>query len=144
MEELFANSSVSTQKKAFKIKKAADLASATLDGYRAVLSTYAQTPGGPVLKGIAAGVAGGFAALQISKISQSKFGGSESSFGGSDFSGSIPSPTESRAPQFNIVGQGGVGQAQFLEQKPMQAYVVSGEVTSQQALDRNRLRNATL
>lgn len=144
VEELFANSSVSTQKKAFKVKKAADLASATLDGYRAVLSTYAQTPGGPVLKGIAAGVAGGFAALQISKISQSKFGGSESSFGGSDFSGSIPSPTESRAPQFNIVGQGGVGQAQFLEQKPMQAYVVSGEVTSQQALDRNRLRNATL
>ena len=144
VEELFANSSVSTQKKAFKIKKAADLASATLDGYRAVLSTYAQTPGGPVLKGIAAGVAGGFAALQISKISQSKFGGSESSFGGSDFSGSIPSPTEPRAPQFNIVGQGGVGQAQFLEQKPMQAYVVSGEVTSQQALDRNRLRNATL
>ena len=145
IEELFANKSIATQKRAFKVKKAADLASATLDGYRAVLSTYAQTPGGPVLKGIAAGVAGGFAALQIAKISQSKFNGGEATGGGSDFGGgSVNAPSESRAPQFNIVGQGGVGQAQFLEQKPVQAFVVSGEVTSQQALDRNRLRNATL
>jgi len=145
IEELFANKSIATQKRAFKVKKAADLASATLDGYRAVLSTYAQTPGGPVLKGIAAGVAGGFAALQIAKISQSKFNGGEATGGGSDFGGgSVTAPSESRTPQFNIVGQGGVGQAQFLEQKPVQAFVVSGEVTSQQALDRNRLRNATL
>ena len=145
IEELFANKSIATQKRAFKVKKAADLASATLDGYRAVLSTYAQTPGGPVLKGIAAGVAGGFAALQIAKISQSKFNGGEATGGGSDFGGgSVTAPSESRTPQFNIVGQGGVGQAQFLDQKPVQAFVVSGEVTSQQALDRNRLRNATL
>ena len=31
-----------------------------------------------------------------------------------------------------------------LQQQPLQAYVVSGEVTSAQALDRNRMKNATL
>jgi hypothetical protein len=48
------------------------------------------------------------------------------------------------APQFNVVGQSGVNQLASLNQQPIQAYVVSGQVTSQQALDRNRLANATL
>jgi len=48
------------------------------------------------------------------------------------------------APQFNVVGQSGVNQLASLNQQPIQAYVVSGQVTSQQALDRNRLENATL
>jgi hypothetical protein len=48
------------------------------------------------------------------------------------------------APQFNVVGQSGVNQLASLNQQPVQAYVVSGQVTSQQALDRNRLANATL
>ena len=52
-------------------------------------------------------------------------------------------PTMS-APQFNVVGQSGVNQLASLGQQPIQAYVVSGQVTSQQALDRNRLANATL
>jgi hypothetical protein len=48
------------------------------------------------------------------------------------------------APQFNVVGQSGLNQLASLNQQPIQAYVVSGQVTSQQALDRNRLANATL
>jgi hypothetical protein len=48
------------------------------------------------------------------------------------------------APQFNVVGQSGVNQLASLGQQPIQAYVVSGQVTSQQSLDRNRLANATL
>jgi len=31
-----------------------------------------------------------------------------------------------------------------LQQQPVQAFVVSGEVTTSQALDRNRVQNATL
>jgi hypothetical protein len=48
------------------------------------------------------------------------------------------------APQFNVVGQSGLNQLASLNQQPVQAYVVSGQVTSQQSLDRNRLENATL
>lgn len=141
--DAFAGDDVKRQKKAFQIKKVADIASATVDGYRAVLSTYAQTPGGPVLKGIAAGIAGGFASLQIANIAKQQFEG-----GGGD----IQEPTdtggagggEAVAPSFNVVGDSGINQIAQLQQTPVQAFVVSGEVTTSQALDRNRVQNATL
>jgi hypothetical protein len=49
-----------------------------------------------------------------------------------------------QAPKFNIVGNSGINQLAQLQQTPVQAYVVSGEVTSAQSLDRNRVQNATL
>jgi len=50
------------------------------------------------------------------------------------------------APQFNVVGNTGVNQlAQTLgSQQPIQAFVVANQVTSQQALDRNILNNASI
>jgi hypothetical protein len=51
------------------------------------------------------------------------------------------------APQFNVVGNSGVNQiAQTLgrEQPPVQAYVVSNNVTTAQSLDRNIINNATI
>ena len=53
----------------------------------------------------------------------------------------------SSAPQFNVVGNAGVNQiASTLnkEQPPLQAYVVGNKVTTQQALDRNIVDNASL
>jgi hypothetical protein len=47
-------------------------------------------------------------------------------------------------PQFNTVGNNGINQLAQLQQQPTQAYVVSGQVTSQQALDRNRAQNSSL
>jgi hypothetical protein len=47
-------------------------------------------------------------------------------------------------PQFNTVGNNGINQLAQLQQQPTQAYVVSGQVTSQQALDRNRQQNSSL
>jgi len=142
--EAFAGEDEKRQKKAFQIKKVADIASATVDGYRAVLSTYAQTPGGPVLKGIAAGIAGSFAALQIANIAKQQFQG-----GGDGADVAVSADTgggEAATPQFNVVGDSGINQiAQLqLQQQPVQAFVVSGEVTTSQALDRNRVQNATL
>lgn len=80
--DLFADRSSKAAEVAFNVNKAANIAQATMDGYKAVLSTYANAPGGPVLKGIQAGIAGGFAALQIANIAKSKFnaGGTASSF----------------------------------------------------------------
>ena len=49
-----------------------------------------------------------------------------------------------QAPSFNVVGNSGINQLAQLQQQPMQAYVVSGSVTTAQSLDRNRIENATL
>jgi hypothetical protein len=48
------------------------------------------------------------------------------------------------SPNFNVVGNSGLNQLGQLQQKPMKAYVVSGDMTTAQALDRNRIENATL
>jgi len=68
--------------------------------------------------------------------------------GGSASSGSTggDSPTAPPAPQFNVVGNTGVNQlAQTLgSQQPVQAYVVANQVTTQQALDRNIVSNASI
>ncbi len=48
------------------------------------------------------------------------------------------------SPNFNVVGNSGVNQLAQLQQQPVQAYVVSGSVTTAQSLDRNRIENATL
>lgn len=68
--------------------------------------------------------------------------------GGSPSGGTPPSGGSGggsvQAPNFNVVGNSGMNQLAQIQQQPIQAYVVSGEVTSAQALDRNRIKNATL
>lgn len=68
--------------------------------------------------------------------------------------GTPPSPTGigggtttgggGQSPSFNVVGNSGINQLAQLQQQPVQAYVVSGQVTTAQSLDRNRVENATL
>jgi hypothetical protein len=48
------------------------------------------------------------------------------------------------APNFNVVGNNGLNQLAQLQQQPIKAYVVGSEVSTQQALDRNRIKNGTL
>lgn len=135
----------SRQKKAFQLRKAANIASATIDGYKAVLSTYADTPGGPVIKGVAAAIAGAFALLQISNIAKSDFKSSATSSASSSPSGGGAGGTSSViTPNFNIVGNAqATNPLAGLGNQPIQAYVVSGEVTTAQNLDRNRINYAT-
>jgi hypothetical protein len=129
------------QRAAFRIRKASNLAQASIDGTKAVLSAFADTPGGVVFKTIAATIAGGFAALKIAQIAKSKF---ESPSLNPDSGGGGSDAATSMVAQFNTVGSSGINQLAQLQQQPVQAYVVSGEVTSAQALDRNRVQNATL
>lgn len=134
------------QKKAFQLRKAANIASATIDGYKAVLSTYADTPGGPVIKSVAAAIAGAFALLQISNIAKSQFEASSSSSMSSSPSGGSSGASASNVitPNFNIVGNAqATNPLSGLGNQPIQAYVVSGEVTTAQNLDRNRINYAT-
>jgi hypothetical protein len=148
--QMGAGKSEKDQRRAFKAQKAFNLASAVVNTYLAV--TGALTAGGNPLKlatgaqFVEAGIAGAMGALQIAKIAKTQFEGgasADTSGGGGGGGGGVTAPTMS-APQFNVVGQSGVNQLASLGQQPIQAYVVSGQVTSQQALDRNRLANATL
>jgi hypothetical protein len=61
------------KRKNFRTEKALNIVGATIDGARAVLSAFANTTGGIVIKSIAAGLAGIFAATQIALIARQEF-----------------------------------------------------------------------
>lgn len=146
--ELFGKKGEKQARNAFKIQKAANIASATIQTYQSAAGAYASQflplpdPSSPARGQIAAGMAVAGGLVRVAKIASQKFEGGGSAGGGGGGGGATV-PTMS-APQFNVVGQSGVNQLASLNQQPIQAYVVSGQVTSQQALDRNRLANATL
>jgi hypothetical protein len=146
--DAFGGKDEASQKKAFKIKKAASIASAMIDTYKGATSAYADTPGGPILKTIAAGIALASGLAKVKAISSTKFeggGGSSAGSGGSSSGGgSAPSLPASSPAQFNIVGNSGTNQLNGVEGGVMKAYVVSGEVTSAQSLERNKITTATL
>lgn len=143
--ELFAGKSKKQQEKAFKIQKAANIASATIDTYKGAVSVFAQTPGGLLIKSLAAAGAVTAGLANVKKIASQKFdgGGNPSDEGSRPNIPNLSTP-QSVQPSFNIVGDSGVNELEALKSQPSKAYVVSGEVTTQQALDRNRQRNATL
>jgi hypothetical protein len=140
---LFAGKNKKAMKTAFIIQKASNIAQTTIDTYTSAMSAYKSALAVPVIGvGLAPIAAAGAVAVGLSnirKIASQQFegGGTPSA----DTGGTAPNMS---APQFNVVGQSGVNQLASLNQQPIQAYVVSGQVTSQQALDRNRLANATL
>jgi hypothetical protein len=148
--ELFGRQNEKRAKIAFQVDKAAKLASATISGIEGTINAYKTAQGSPytaIFPGypvVQAGLAAAFAATNIAKIAQAKFGGSTSQGGGGNSGGSSGGGGATMTPQFNVVGNNGINQLAQLQQQPIQAYVVSGEVTSAQALDRNRVQNATL
>lgn len=134
-------------KKAFELNKKFQIASTLISTFAAARDAYKSQflppdISSPVRGGIAAGIATAGGLVAVKKIMSTQFQGTAIPSGGGG-GGGATAPTMS-APQFNVVGQSGVNQLASLNQQPIQAYVVSGQVTSQQALDRNRLANATL
>lgn len=140
LAELFAGKSEKQQKRAFQVQKAVNIANAVIDTYKAANTALASSP--PPFNYIAMAAAITAGLVNVKKIASQQFQSSSSSSGG----GGTPSAPEvaQAAPQFNTIGSSGINQLAQLQQQPVQAYVVSGEVTSAQALDRNRIQNATL
>jgi hypothetical protein len=138
----FAGKSEKSQRRAFNIQKAAGIASATIDTYKSAQAAFASA-GNPILGAVFAAIAVAAGIANIAKISKTKFEG-----GGGAGSVSTPSSTAAASsittPEFNIVGGNTANQLAGLGQQPVQAYVVSNEVTTAQSLDRNRVQNATL
>jgi hypothetical protein len=134
-------------RKQFQIQKAFNLGAAITNTAMAV--TGALTAGGNPIKlatgqqFVEAAIAATIGAANIIKIANSKFGGGGSSSSGGGGGSNAPASSPMTA-NFNTIGSSGINQLAQLQQTPTQAYVVSGEVTSAQALDRNRVQNATL
>lgn len=130
--------------------KAAAIAAATIETYQSAVSSYNSLSGipvvGPALGAVAAGVAVASGIANVKKIlsvKTPKGGGG----GGVPGGGSPVATPASPQAQFNIVGQSSNNQlAQTIagaQQQPVQAFVVAGEVSTQQALDRNKIQNST-
>ena len=128
-------------------QKAIGVAQAIIDTYIGANKAIAQ--GGIVGTIAAVGIiASGLANVQnilttkIPKPEPSNIGG------GGSRSISSPAPAAApQAPQFNVIGGGATNQLAGLladQNKPVKAYVVSSEVSSGQALDRNIVESATL
>jgi hypothetical protein len=146
LADTFGQKNEESARRAFKVSKAANLAQALISTYTAV--TAALTAGGNPIKlatgaqFIDAGVALASGLASVAKIAKTKFeGGGDTGGGGINLS---PASGGTQSPSFNVVGNSGVNQLAQLQQTPIQAYVVSGQVTTAQSLDRNRVENATL
>ena len=130
-----------------EIGKAAAVASATISGIEGVQNAYTTAQKSPITAFfpaypiVQAGLAAAFSAKQIQTILSTQkptVGG-----GGGGSAPSTPAP-----PSFNVVGAAPENQlAETIgqqEQKPVKAFVVSQEVSSQQALDRNIESSASI
>jgi len=146
---LFTAKNDKDARRQFQINKALSLSSAIVNtalGVTSALATVNPLPGGNLIQ---AGFAGAAGAVSIAKIAGTQYGGFSGGGGGGEGGGgggdkSTPTPTAPQsAPNFNLVGATGLNQLDMLG-KPIQAFVVGGEVTTYQELERNRLRNATL
>jgi hypothetical protein len=131
-----------------KIGKAAAIAQTVVSGIQGVQNAYTTAQKSPITAlfpaypYVQAGLAGVFSAIQIAKMKSASASGSSGGGGG----GGGAAPSIPAAPQFNVVGNTGVNQlAQTLgSQQPVQAFVVANQVTSQQSMDRNIIKNASL
>jgi hypothetical protein len=140
LAELFAGKSEKQQKKAFQVQKAVNIANAVIDTYKAANTALASSP--PPFNYIAMAAAITAGLINVKKIASQQFQSSSSSGGGGG--SNAPTGAAPMTANFNTIGSSGINQLAQLQQTPTQAYVVSGEVTSAQALDRNRVQNATL
>ena len=140
--DLFAQGNEADQKKAFELNKAVNIGQAIMNTAQGV--TAALSGGGNLgkvatgLNFVEAGLIGTIGALNIAKIANTQFQG-----GGNNGGGNTPTATAPRTPSFDIIQAQPQMQLGALQQQPIKAYVVSGEVSTAQALDRNRVRNAT-
>lgn len=140
-------------KKQFQREKALKIVMALSDtassAAKAYLSQFLPIPDrtSPVRGLVAAGVATAFGLAQVAAISRLKY-----------TEQGMPTPnlmaqggggsTGAQGPAFNIVGAGGQSQlAQAVasqQRQPVKAYVVAGDVTTAQSLERNRIEQASI
>jgi hypothetical protein len=149
----FAGESEEQQRRAFNIQKAISIAQAVIDTYKganAIFASAAANPGTvlfPAQPFIAAGAAIASGLANVATIARQEFNpsGGGASTGGGGGGASNPPAALSTPATFNVVGNTGTNQlAETLGQQPLQAYVVAGDVTTAQSLQRNKIQQSTL
>ena len=141
----FAGKSEAQQKRAFEIQKAANIAGGLMDTFKASLGALKDTPGGPILRGIAAGLTATAGLAMVNNIRKQEFrGGSTGSIPPISEGGGGGQANQVITPNFNIIGAQNQTQLAQLNQAPIKAYVVGSDVTTQQMLDKKKIQNATL
>ena len=137
--------------RAFKVQKALNIASALSETYRTgVLAFGSQLiigdPSSPLRARIAQAIAIAAGLANVAMIAKQQFVPSALNAGGGASGG--PSGSSMQAPDFNVVGA--TAQSQLAEtiagaeSKPVRAFVVGKDITTQQELDRNRQRTSSL
>ena len=148
LTQAFAKEDEASQKKAFKINKAISIANATIN--TAVGISKALASSAPPMNFINAGIVLGSGIAAVKTIEKTRFDSSSfdtdvpsTSGGAGGGTGAGTSPTN--APSFNVVGQSGFNQVAGAlgQQQPVQAFVVSGDVTTGQQLQNNTITQAT-
>lgn len=152
LNSIYDSENKEASEKAFNRQKSLNIVETIISTYSAAQKAYASqftpvpTPDSPARGAIAAGIAIAGGLARVAAIKSQKFQWTEKepsapSSAAAAGGGSIPQP------QFNIVGQSGTNQlatsigSQF--DRPLRAYVVGGEVTTAQQLERQRVRTAT-
>jgi hypothetical protein len=137
-----------------RVGKAAAIAQATISAVEGTINAFKSAQDSPITTFfpaypfLQAGIATAAGAAQIAKIKAVKVGGvSSGNISGGSISGGISTPT-TQAPSFNIVGSD--PQTQLADaigqqvQKPVKAFVVAGDVSTAQSLDRNIIQESSL
>ena len=144
LTQAFAKEDEASQKKAFEVNKAIGIANAIINTSVGVSKALASAA--PPLNFINAAIVTAAGVAQVKNIQKTKF--DSSSFdttapSTSTGSGATTSPTQ--APSFNVVGQSQANQVSMAlaNQQPVQAFVVSGDVTTAQQLQNNTIQQAT-
>jgi len=150
LTELFASEDEAKAKRAFNVQKAISIASATVEGIEGTIAAYKTAQKSPITLAfpaypiVQAGLAAGFAATNIAKIAKTQFNApAPLSPDGGGGGNNPPAPAAAPTPaNFNIVGNAGANPLAGLNE-PIKAYVVGAEVTTQQALDNQKVTYAT-
>jgi hypothetical protein len=128
----FAGDSERQQKKAFAIQKGVSIATATIDTYLAAQGAYRSqmaisTPDAPVRAAVAAGIAIAQGLARVAIISKQQFNGGGGT-SGNNGTGGVPQAGGTAAP--SPANFAFVANQPNQQQPPLQAYVVSSQVSS--------------
>jgi len=148
LNEFYDKDDESAAKKAFERAKSIQIAQTIVNTAAGIMAALATPNVGDQITGANWAKAAALAAtgaVQIATISKTQYkSAAKSSAGGSI---TEPNAPNSMTPNFNIVGASGTNQLATsigsMFETPIKAYVVSGEVSSAQSMDRNRVKTAT-
>lgn len=136
-----------------KAGKAAAAASALINTYQGItaeLATKTATPFGFAMKlvNIATTAAIGFKSVKSILATNPSSGGGNATNPGAGAAMATAEPVPPQPPAFNVVGASDTNQLADAiggqAQQPVQAFVVSGDVTTAQSLERNIIQGATI